>query len=419
MMTIRKRNFAYGWGLQIQVALMFFFFAALTNDIFNIMPAVFVEMYGWDYGATINVATIAGYAGVVGTFIASVLVSKKGNKFAIVFSLLGAGIFSLLFGRTPSFTVYLIVCCCIFFFAFQFGAILTGTLTANWFPRKKGYVLGISSAGMCLSTCLTPPIFNALMGRIGIANTLSCFGIACIILGVVSIFWVKNTPEELGLYPDGDASGAEELEKTQREMSCYKSPWTISKLLRTPSVWTQSISYGLIFMVTIGVLGQWIPRMMELGTTLEAAMFQLSIASAIGIVGSIIWGIIDTRIGTKKTSIIFIIWYIIAVAIVTFGIHNTVLTWIGIAMVGSSVGGIGNLGPSMIITTFGRWDYAAASRVVSCITNLLRVSAFAVVAFGLSVFGSITGAYYILIGCGVVSLILMIVTKDDLIGKAG
>ncbi|MCC8121926.1 MAG: MFS transporter [Oscillospiraceae bacterium] len=419
MKTVGTRSFAYGWVLQIQVALMFFLFAALTNDIFNIMPAVFVEMYGWNYSATINVATIAGYAGVVGTFVASVLVTKKGNRFAIVFSLLGAGIFSLLFGRTGSFAVYLIICCCIFFFAFQFGAILTGTLTANWFPRKKGIVLGISSAGMCLSTCLTPPIFNALMGKVGIANTLSCFGVACIVLGIVSIFWVKNTPEEIGLAPDGDTSGMEDLERTQKEMLEYKSPWTISRLLKTPVVWTQSISYGLIFMVTIGVLGQWIPRMMELGMTLEAAMFQLSVASAIGILGSFIWGALDTKIGTRKTSILFIIWYVVAVIIITFGINNTALTWVGIIMVGSSVGGIGNLGPSMLITTFGRWDYAAASRVVSCITNLLRVSAFAVVAFGLSFLGSITGAYYILIGCGIVALVLMILTKDKLIGKPG
>ncbi|MBQ8664112.1 MAG: MFS transporter [Eubacterium sp.] len=414
-----KKSFAYGWILQIQVALMFFFFAALTNDIFNIMPAVLVEMYGWDYAATINVATIAGYAGVIGTFVASMLIQKKGNRFSIVLSLLGAGIFTLFFGRSPSFAVYLVLCCFVFFFAFQFGSVLTGSLTDYWFPRKKGFVLGISSAGMCLSTCLTPPIFNGLMGKIGIANTLTCFGIACIVLGIVSIFWVKDTPEEIGLAPDGIDAGIEEIEKNRTEMEEYQSPWTVSRLLRTPVVWTQAISYGLVFMITIGVLGQWIPRMMQLGTTLEAAMMQLSVASAIGIVGSFIWGILDTKIGTKKTSLIFIVWYTVAVVIITFGIHSPVATWIGIAMVGSSVGGIGNLGPSMIGTIWGRWDYAAASKVVQTITNVLRVSAFAVVAFGLNVFGSITGAYYILIGCGVLSFILMLVTKDKMIGREG
>lgn len=416
---MKKKSFAYGWLLQIQVALMFFLFAALTNDIFNIMPAVLVEMYGWDYAATINVATIAGYAGVIGTFVASVLLEKKGNRFSIVLSLVGAGVFTLVFGRSPSFAVYLVICCLVFFFAFQFGTIFTGSLTDSWFPRKKGFVLGISSAGMCLSTCLTPPIFNALMGKIGIANTLTCFGIACIVLGLVSIVWVKNTPEDMGLAPDGIDAGLEEIKKNEQELKEYVSPWTVSRLLKTPVVWTQAISYGLVFMITIGVLGQWIPRMMSLGTSLEAAMGQLSIASAIGILGSFVWGILDTKIGTKKTSLLFIVWYTVAVVIITFGIHSPALTWIGIIMVGSSVGGIGNLGPSMIGTVWGRWDYAAASKVVMTITNILRVSAFAVVAFGLTVFGSITGAYYILIGCGVVSFILMLVTNDKMIGKEG
>ena len=414
---MKKKSFAYGWILQIQVALMFFFFAALTNDIFNIMPAVLVKMYGWDYSATINVATIAGYAGVIGTFVASMLVEKKGNRFAIVLSLLGAGIFTLFFGHSPSFVVYLIICCFVFFFAFQFGSVLTGSLTDSWFPRKKGFVLGISSAGMCLSTCLTPPIFNALMSKIGITNTLTCFGIACIILGIISIVWVKDTPEQMGLAPDGIEAGVEEIEKNRKEMQEYQSPWTVGRLLKTPVVWTQAISYGLVFMITIGVLGQWIPRMMQLGTTLEAAMMQLSIASAIGIVGSFVWGVLDTKFGTKITSLIFIVWYTVAVVIITFGINSPVATWIGIAMVGSSVGGIGNLGPSMIGTIWGRWDYAAAAKVVQTITNILRVSAFGVVAFGLKLFGSITGAYYILIGCGVLSFILMLVTDDKMIGK--
>lgn len=47
METTKKRGFAYGYILQIDVLLMFFLFAALTNDLFNVFPSMLSEMYGF------------------------------------------------------------------------------------------------------------------------------------------------------------------------------------------------------------------------------------------------------------------------------------------------------------------------------------------------------------------------------------
>lgn len=414
-----KKSFAYGYVLQIQVLLMFFLFAALTNDLFNVFPSILSEMYGWDYAATLSVTTYAGYAGVIGTFVGSAIVQKKGNRFGAAVSLIGCGIFAILFVRFPSFPAYLILCCIMFFFAFQFGTVLTGTVTAAWFPRKRGFILGFTSAGMCLSTCISPQIFVSILGVMSLANAVSIFGLAAIVLGIVSIFWIKEHPEDIGLVPDGDASNLEDLRKTQEELANYQSPWTVGRLLKLPVVWTQSIGYGVLFMATLGILGQWIPRAMEQGYTQQAALNQLSVASICGIGFSILWGILDTKMGTKKASIVFCIWHIVATTILLLGVHSEVLTWIGIIMVGSTVGGIGNLGPSMIIRTFGRWDTPAATKVIQTITNILRVSAFAVIALGLNVFGGFVPTYFIFIACGVIGLILIILTKDKMIGKEG
>lgn len=418
MEATAKKSYAYGYLLQIQVLLMFFFFAALTNDLFNVFPSILSEINGWDYSVTLSVTTYAGYAGVVGTFIGSAIVQKKGNRFGASYSLIAAGILASVFVRFPSFGVYLILCCVMFFFAFQFGTVLTSTITAAWFPRKRGFILGFTSAGMCLSTCISPQVFVALLGKMSLANAVTVFGVCCIVLGVVSIFWVKEHPEDMGLVPDGDATNLEELAKTSQELENYKSPWTVGKLLKTPIVWSQGIGYGLLFMATLGILGQWVPRMMEQGYEQAAALNQLSVASLCGIGFSILWGILDTKLGTKKASIVFCIWHIVATTILLVGVNSVVLTWIGIIMVGSTVGGIGNLGPSMIIRTFGRWDTPAATKVIQTITNVLRVSAFAVVALGLNVFGGFVPTYFIFIFCGVAGLILILITKDNLIGKA-
>ena len=416
METTKKRGFAYGYILQIDVLLMFFLFAALTNDLFNVFPSMLSEMYGWDYSATLSVATYAGYAGVVGTFIGSAIVQKKGNRFGAAQSMILCGVFAALFVRFPSLPAYLVLCCFMFFFAFQFGTVLTGTVTAAWFPRKRGVILGFTSAGMCLSSCISPQIFVRLLNYMSLANAVTVFAVVTIAVGVISIFWIKEHPEDIGLVPDGDDSNLEDLKKTQEKLDKYKSPWTVGKLLKTPSVWTQAIGYGVLFMATLGILGQWVPRAMEQGYTQAAALNQLSVAALCGIGFSILWGVVDFKLGTKKTSIIFCIWHIVATTILLLGVHSIVLTWIGIIMVGSTVGGIGNLGPSMIIRTFGRLDTPSATKVIQTITNILRVSAFAVVALGLNIFGGFVPTYYIFIICGVVGLIMICLTKDKMIG---
>lgn len=414
---MKKKSFAYGWILQIQVALMFFFFAALTNDLFNVFPSIISEMYGWEYALTISATTYAGYAGVIGTFVASALVKKKGNRFTASMSLIICGLLSCIFLRFPTFPMYLLMVCLVFFFAFQFGTVLTSTITAAWFPRKRGYVLGFTSAGMCLSTCISPQIFVAIMGKAGLQGAITFFGVATMIVGIVSIFWIKEKPEDMGLVPDGDETNLEELRAAQEAMATYKSDWTPGRLLKKPVVWTQSIGYGALFMATIGILSQWVPRAMSGGYTMEAALNQLSVASLCGIFFSILWGVLDGKLGTKKASIIFSIWHIAATSILLAGVNSEVLTWIGIIMVGSTIGGIGNLGPSMIVKTFGRWDTPAAAGVIQTITNILRVSSFAVVAIGLNVFGGFAPTYVLFIACGVIGLVLILLTKDNMIGK--
>ena len=413
-----KKSFRYGYLLQIDVLLMFFLFAALTNDLFNVFPSMLSEIYGWNYSLTLSATTYAGYAGVIGTFVGSALVQKKGNRFTACMSMVLAGFFACIFVRFPSFPLYVVLVCCLFFFAFQFGTVLTGTITAAWFPRKRGYILGFTSAGMCLSTCISPQIFVALMAKMGLNGAVTCFGVVTIIVGLISVFWIKERPEDIGLVPDGDDRNLEELMANEEAMRNYQSPWTIGKLLKTKVVWTQAIGYGVLFTATLGILGQWIPRAMAGGYTQAAALNQLSVASLCGIFFSILWGILDGKMGTKKASIVFCIWHIAATSILLAGVHSEVLTWIGIIMVGSTVGGIGNLGPSMIIKTFGRWDTPAATKVVQTITNILRVSAFAIVALGLNIFGGYTPTYVIFIVCGVVGLILILLTNDKLIGKA-
>lgn len=417
--TKRKHTFAYGWGLQVLVGLMFLFYAGLSSDGQNITVPAFVAAHGWDYGSLLALATPAGWIGLVGIFLFSHMVSQKGVKFVIVLTLIGSGVVCFFYGFSNSIAMYAITYFLLIFFTNGYGNVATGALTANWFPRRRGYALGWSSMGMPVATAVYVPALSMLIHRLGLGPAMSIVGAVIILLGISAVFWVKNTPEEMGLAPDNDPAGLEELEARRKEMQNYVSDWSVGRLLSSRVVWMQGVCYGLLFLTTIGLVSQMVPRLMGMGYSLKFGLGMLSLAAVVGIVGSIIWGVIDMKIGTKKATMAYALWYIVAVIVLLVTKNSLAGTIVGICMAGWGIGGIGNLQPSMLAQTFGRFDYASACRVVNTIVGFIRVCAFAIVGIAINITGSIDGSYGILIGCNIVAFILAALINDKLVGKQG
>jgi len=94
--------------------------------------------------------------------------------------------------------------------------------------------------------------------------------------------------------------------------------------------------------------------------------------------GSVMWGTIDQKIGTKKTSTIFGIWYCIGILLLLA--PSTAVMWIGIVMLGAGIGGNGNFPPSMTALAFGRKDFPTCYACVNTIVGIVRSCSFIILA---------------------------------------
>ncbi len=90
--------------------------------------------------------------------------------------------------------------------------------------------------------------------------------------------------------------------------------------------------------------------------------------------------------------------------------QSSVLMYIGVFMVGISVGGICNLIPSMVGSIFGRKDFAAANRFISALTKALCACAYLYMGKMEAAVG-MTGAYVGLIVICVVAAALIALIK--------
>jgi sugar phosphate permease len=144
-----------------------------------------------------------------------------------------------------------------------FGLICTAALMGNWFPRKKGIALGWATMGAPICTATFVAIMSALYGMLGISRAHVVMGAVMVVLGIVSFFWVKDYPAEVGAYPDNLPDGAEAYKAQMDEMQSYKSPFTVSRLLKDKDMWLISVGFGMLWMVTVGVVSQFVPRMVS------------------------------------------------------------------------------------------------------------------------------------------------------------
>ena len=412
-----KKSFLYGYCLNIFVGLMFFCYSALTVACINVTIPAQVEKYGWDYSATVSLSTYGFLLGVVFAIIFAQIVKTRGNKPAIMISLFLGGICALFYGHVSNFYLFAILNCIVYACAVAFGTVMTGTLTANWFPRKRGIVLGFSSVGLPAGEFLWLPICAFLLPRIGVSWTMTAGGILWCAVGIAAFFWVKERPEDICLVPDGDFENQEDTAKIAAEMEAYQSPWTVGRLLRCPAVWFQGILYGCLFFLTIGIIGQMVGFFSEKGIGSGVAVTMVSMTALSGIIGSIFWGFLDGKFGTKRATIVYAIFYCIVVILLLNVNTNVAFAWFAALAYAFANGGIGNLSPSMMVQVFGRWDLPAASRVINPITGLIRALPFAVIGVCVSTFGTISSAYNVMLGVAIFAIILSILQPDKMIGR--
>lgn len=401
-----------GWSMTIHSAMMYFITAALVADGMNIIIPSFEAAHGLTRGQMNISAAIGGWAGVISAFFYAWLVMKKGPKRITIISLFLIGIMVIAMGQISTIIGFTICIIAMNFLSNGIGWTTTNTLVSNWFIKKRGIAFGIATMGLPLATAIFVPIANVLVQRYGISNAFMYMGVAVIVMAPVTFFWVRDTPEEVGLTPDNADMSAEAVARLRAEMAETKSAWTIGRLLKNREAWLISLGYGLLFLVTVGIVSQLVPRLMDKGYTMDKAVGFLAMAAFIGIPGSYIWGWLDEKIGVRRASVCYCGWYLVAIFMLLVDGGNTIMI-AAVFFVGIALGGIGNLYPSMVAYTFGRHEFASVNRMINVLVSLIRPLGFVVMGAAYDATHSYDTGYKVLIGVAVVTLVLIALIKNN------
>lgn len=401
--------------VMLYTAVIFLIGTSIIGGNNNTVFPMFAEIRGWD----INILNIvSGFACIlkgIGILLFAGAVRKFGPKKLMAVSLLISAAFLVIFGFTTSLPLYLIMILLIGLLGGAYEKNGGMSLTANWWPTKKGVVLGITTIGIILMNIVYVPYMPQLLGSVGLGWGMTIIAIVLVVVAVWTLVGIKNTPEEAGEYPDGDPSYATSGAEIAKQMREYKSPFKFSVLAKDSSTWLIAFGSGFAFMAVMSYIASAIPTMMAYGYEYPFAATIFAVGGICGICGSFLFGLIDQKIGTKKTFIIYFICIIIGFVCTLLMPKAAIFCWLAGIIIFAAQGALCNLLPSYVATKYGRWDYTAAYKVIGTIFEI-----FAGIGVMMTGFFPNPAVMYIvdlvLLAAG---LVMMIFSNDKFVGKRG
>ncbi len=382
---------AKGWGITI-ACFVFFYFYSFWNAATNTLFGLYTDMYGWQQTDMSYVITIAGWISLVAVVLFGTLGSKIGAKMVSVIGLAGSAIGFGVLAMANTFELFTAGVVIFNFAMVAYATIGVGLLGSAWFPRTKGAFMGIATMGMTISSATLNPIILGFAGSaMGIAGFFWAMAAIVAITAVLVLLFVKNNPEEAGAYPDNDQSvSREELQAEFEAALAYKktSPWTMSRVLKTPQTWLIGLGTGLPMMVGAGTIALLVPTLAAYGQDPMFGVVLLSSMWPIGLLGHYLIGVIDQKIGTKKTTLVVITVLGLGGLLVRLGGANSVICAVATGMFMFGLSGAANVCMSLTASIYGRADFETAYTPIQVIFNVLNFAGVSVMSTVSAVFGA-------------------------------
>ena len=410
------RHFLFRAGILLVVGLfLMFFYVGLQIDHLNVLTPFLQDNLDWSDLEITNPVTVGALAGIPLYFVAGAAFDRFGLRKVLIPAMAILALACL--GMASFDGNYAVFAVSLFTVRLMVIPLLLGTflMCGNWFIAYRGRVLGIVTAGGPLFSVAGIASMNHLANNLGLGlGVYAVVAVILVALMLLTALGLRDTPEALGLYPDGRDH------KPRSETANDETAISIGQLLRDRRAWQLIISYGILQFVIVAMMAYMAVRFISLGTPedvpnlfVSKALGWLSIGAAAGIPMSFVLGWIDDRAGSINASLVLNALFFCAVvplALMPEGGHGGLMAlWaFGVACM---TGGVPTMHPSIASYVYGRKQFMAANKWIMMIQAIPMAFAVAFMA-AFNRAGQLTAAYYVLIGLLIISFATLLTMRS-------
>lgn len=411
----QSKSFFRGYSLVLHSLLTYLIYAAAASTGLNIIVPIFAAENGLDQSAILSANTIGAFISCIAVVVGGKIIMKYGVRKITTISLIVGGLLgTVLMGYVHTVAGYAV--CTIFAQCAVHGYCYTATntLITNWWPRKKGFVMGITTCGIMAASFTAITLMSKVGNAYGMKPMAWMLGGFMVLFGIVSWFWIRNNPEECGLNPDNIPLTEEEIAAgmaSKQDAIVASKRWPAKEIFKNRAVWILGIIFGLFLLFTSGVASTTVAMSVENGFTPAQGLTILSLTSVVSIVGSLVSGVLDQKWGPKITTLIYAIWVTLSFATL-FLVPGPAKAVVCIAMANFTMGATSNLAPSFVVSIFGRPAFPQVYRWLYALSFLIRSLCFLFLGTGVKILGSYTAVYMIFGLLSLVAVILCFFVSD-------
>ena len=274
--------------------------------------------------------------------------------------------------------------------------VITLTTVARWFEKRRGAMSGIVKVGTGAGQFLVPLVAAGTISVLGWRRAYLWLGITTLVALVLLAQLMRRDPQQMGLLPDGPASGH------LKDRPAPPAPAMDKRAaLRSRPFWILCLAEFASFFCLLTTIVHIVPHARDQGMSPTTAAAVLSTIGAASMLGRFVMGITNDRIGGKRSlALSFIIligslvwlqfalspWMLYLFAVVYGFAHGALFTvmspavaeWFGTASHGQLFGTVlffGTLGGSVgpLLTGY-IFDVSGSYRLAFMVLTALAIS---------------------------------------------
>lgn len=329
------------------IAFIGLFILMITNGLTATAISVFDESlineFGWSRGELkfrdfLNFATVALFAPLGG-----LMLDRFGARRLLMFGcLVLAGAYfaySRLQGLSQMYAIHV---------AFAAALLTSGTmvvivLVSSWFVEKRGLAIGIALLGTSAGSFFLPPLNAELIARIGWRETFALEALFPLVVLVVVVLFVRNSPADYGRTALGVKEGAADPRTVGLDFG---------QALRTRSFWAIGISGFLIYYSILALFSHMFLHMRDLGYEPRVAALALSVLSVVAMLSKLGSGWLADRIDRHRVFMGCLAIMLAGVACLAT-LKAGAWVWTAIVLIATGWGGLFTLYNMLTVNNFG------------------------------------------------------------------
>jgi MFS family permease len=343
----------YGWWMVLVTAIALTAGPILVAGTFGIFVKPLAETFGWSRSAiSLGFSIVAGFASLAAPIV-GLFADRFGPRKVILCAalLFGSGFLSFVSLSASIWHFY-----GLYLFTALGGIGLTtipyATAISRWFVRQRGLALGFMGVGVFVGGMYAPPLVTYVITHWGWRWAYVTLGLLVwsTILPVIGLFLVES-PQQLGLRPDGDAEDAKSP-VTPVPHGDHSRDSTFAEARKTLPFWLMAVSFSLLSATIHGCLTHLAPLLTDQGLSAQQAAAALMLFSAMGAVGRVTTGYLLDRLPPRLVATSYFLAVVLGL-LAALGSSDERLALVFAAMIGVGFGAESDLMPYLTARYFG------------------------------------------------------------------